>query len=209
MILSVNDVLRLGLQAGRMTLEEQQSKGRDACVAIFMGVYGSSPEVVQSLWNDLSNTTINSARIPDSEKNQKGVKSFFMGLYLLWVYPKNARCIELHFSPVAEKSTRGEPLWIWVRRFAALLPSKIKWLPHLNHPNGAVFIVSVDGTDCKAWERRNHPTLPYDPAMYSHKFKHGGYKYEVAVAVYEDQIVWVSDVSDCGRNDLTIFRDCI
>lgn len=207
MILSANDVLRLGLEVGRMSPEEQQSKGINACVAIFSGVYGSTPELVQSVWQDLLNTTIPTARIPNDERNYKGFKLFMMSLYLLFVYPRNARVIELHFSPVAEKDTRGEPIWIWIRRLEALLPSKICWINTLDDPNGAVFCISVDGTDCKTWERRNHPTLPYDPATYSQKFRHGGLKYEIGVAIFEDKIVWVSDVSDAGRNDITIFRE--
>ena len=207
MILSANDVLRMGLQVGNMTPEEQQSKGRNACVFIFNGVYGSAPETIQKVWTDLCNTTIVNARIPDSERSYKGYKMFMIGIYMLVSYPKNSRVIEMHFSPIAEKDTRGEPLWKWIRRLEALLPHKIKWLPTLDDPNGAVFIISVDGTDCKTWERRNHPTLPYDPATYSQKFKHGGVKYEIGVAVYENQIVWVSDASDAGRNDITIFRE--
>ena len=207
MILSPNDVLRLGLMVGRMTPEEQQSKGNHACVELFKGVYGSTPEVMQQIWEDLCTTQIPTAQIPDNEKNHKGFKMFMIANYQLWVYPRNARVIEMQFGPIPEKNTRGDPLWKWVRRLEALLPSKIKWLDSLNDPNGAVFIISVDGTDCKTFERRDHPTLPYNPRMYSQKFNHGGYKYEIGVAVYENKIVWVSNASDAGRNDITIFRE--
>ena len=207
MILSANDVLRLGLEVGNMTVEEQQSKGGDACIAIFAGVYSSPPELIQKVWEDLCNTAIPTARIPENEKNYKGFKLFMIAIYQLYCYPRNSRVLEMHFSPIAEKDTRGEPLWKWIRRIEALLPSKIHWTPSLDDPNGVVFIVSVDGTDCKTWERRDHPTLPYNPHSYSQKFKHGGVKYEIGVAVYEDKIVWVSNASDAGRGDITIFRE--
>ena len=207
MILSVNDVLQLGLRVAKMSDAEQQAKGQAACVAIFRGLYGPPPVVVQEVWEDLCNSTIATARIPDNEKIMKGFKMFMIALYFLWTYPKNARMIECHFSPIGQKNTRGEPLWKWIRRIEALLPSKIRWLESLDDPNGPIFTVSVDGTDCKTWEKRNHPTLPYDPGTFSQKFNHGAVKYEIGVAIFEDKIVWVSDVSRGGRSDITIFRE--
>jgi hypothetical protein len=41
----------------------------------------------------------------------------------------------------------------------------------LDDPTSQIFVVTVDGTDFKVWEKK-HATMPYDKAQYSHKFNH-------------------------------------
>ncbi len=43
--------------------------------------------------------------------------------------------------------------------------------------------MSVDGADFKVWEMK-HPTMPIDKGGYSHKFNHGGIKYEITIDIY-------------------------
>jgi hypothetical protein len=65
--------------------------------------------------------------------------------------------------------------------------------------------VTVDGTDFKV----NEPK-PFNPAYYSHKFKHAGVRYEVAVCIQTGYIVWVNGPFPCGAwPDLRIARDAL
>jgi hypothetical protein len=41
---------------------------------------------------------------------------------------------------------------------------------------------------------------------YSHKFNKAGLAYEVAVAIYHDQICWVNGPFPAGQNDMRIFK---
>lgn len=206
MILTANDVLERGLMIARLTEHEQEGLGAEKCRELFRSMYGSPPEVCAQMWQDLCNTDIPSAKIHQSEKNNKGFKLFMMAQYELWVYPKNRFLLQMQFYPVGEKDTYGHNLWKWISKICGLLVEKIKWLERFSDPDAEVFIVTVDGIDCRCWEKRNHPTMPFDKKAHSHKFSHAAYKYEIAVAVYSDHIVWVNGPFKGGKHDLTIFR---
>ena len=62
---------------------------------------------------------------------------------------------------------------------------------------------SVDGTDVRVQE-----PSPFDPLMYSHKFRASGIRYEVGVCIATGQIVWLNGPYKCGaKADVTIFRE--
>jgi hypothetical protein len=62
--------------------------------------------------------------------------------------------------------------------------------------------VTVDGTDFRV----NNPTH-YNKAWYSHKFKHAGLRYEVAVSIQKGDIVWIHGPFPAGDwPDIKIFR---
>ena len=206
MNLSPNDFCRMGLQFAKMTLPEQETKGVAKCYDLFRALYGSPPEVLSDLWEDLCITNIAAARVPVHEQNPKGLKMYLIANYFLWTYPRSAKLIEAHFAPIAEIDTRGRPLWKWIDRIAAILPDKIQWLPALDDPNEPAFIVSVDGVHCRTDERRDHPLFPMNRARYSQKYKHAGLTYEIGVAVYEQKIVWVNGPYQAGTNDLSMLR---
>lgn len=186
----------------------QGSLGRNKCREMFKEMYGSSPEVIASIWHDLMNTVVPNASCVAAEKTLDGYGCFLMALCFLWGYPRNATWLRVLFFPIGEKETRGEPLWRWVRKIQALLPTKIKFIDRFDDddPNNELFIIGVDGTDCKTWERQ-HELFPMDRQLMSHKFKHAALKYEIGVAVYENKIVWCNGPFPGGRHDLTIFRD--
>ena len=163
--------------------------------------------VIAQVWDDLCNTDIESAQIPESERNLNGLRQLLLAYYEIWSYPKNRRIIQLHFFPIGEKNTYGKNLWKWVGRVAELLPLKIRWLERFEDPNAEKFIVSIDGVDFRKNENRKHPTEPMDRQEMSHKFKHAAYKWEVAVALYSNHIVWVNGPFKGGENDLTILRN--
>lgn len=153
-------------------------------------------------------TDIVEARLTVKEKTHHGLKMFLIAHYYMWTYPRNRCLIEVHFSPIGEKDTYGKHLWHWIEKIRLLFPEKIFWPERFNSNDEDVeiFIITVDGTDCRTWEKQ-HDLFPIDRGMYSHKFKHAAWRYEIAVSVYEDQIVWVNGPKAAGRNnDLSIFR---
>ena len=68
--------------------------------------------------------------------------------------------------------------------------------------------MSVDGTDCQIeepWPFQKE----FSKMWYSHKFKGAGVRYELGVAIYSGDIVWINGPYECSVNDLTIFRDAL
>jgi hypothetical protein len=209
MLLSIQQVARHGLLSLGISVQHQESIGAAKCRVIFREMYDSSTEVVASLWYDLMNTNVPNAMCLDSEKSLTGFKTFLMAQCFLFGYPRNSTWLCVLFFPIGEKDTRGDPVWRWVRKVQALLPTKIKFLDRFDQPNNPdceTFIIGVDGTDCRTWEKK-HDIFPMDRQLYSQKFSHAALKYEIGVAIFEDKIVWVNGPFPGGRHDLTIFRE--
>ena len=85
-----------------------------------------------------------------------------------------------------------------------VFPSQICWENRLRMaPAGQLnCFVTVDGTDCQICEPK-----PFDTKWFSHKFKAAGLRWEVAVAIYSGDIVWINGPYPCGRwPDINIFR---
>jgi len=200
-VLTGLDALRLGLEFLKMPEEEQETYGPDKCEEFFNAAYGSHSEIIAEIWADLQPTLL------EKERTRTGLKSFFMALYLLYCYPRNAKLIQVHFGPVGEVKTRGRPIWSWVENIASLFASKIGWHPRLDDVNeGQEFILSVDGVDFRTYERRDHPLYPIDRQRCSHKFKHAALKYQIALSISEDKIIWISQQAIGGVHDLTHIR---
>jgi hypothetical protein len=171
----------------------------------FKAHYGSSPDVLANQWYDLTTVDLPGLEFTEKDKSEKGLKMFFVAHHFLWAYPKNGKILASAFS-VCERTVQGENLWRWVRMIAALKATKIVWpAEEYNDPNSQIFIISVDGTDFKVWERK-HPMMPYDKGHYSHKFNHGALKYEIAMDVYRSKVVWISGPHRAGLHDKTIFE---
>lgn len=69
------------------------------------------------------------------------------------------------------------------------------------------FTVTVDGTDFPIWEVRT-VNRTIDSKWYSHKFGGPGLRYEIALAIYSDHVVWVNGPFPCGsHSDLKIYKD--
>jgi hypothetical protein len=83
---------------------------------------------------------------------------------------------------------------------------KIKWPDRFDDADTEIFILTVDGTDCRIWEPK-HPTLSIDKSYYSHKFHKGGLRYELGISVQGDQLVWMNGPFNCGEADGAIFEN--
>ena len=129
---------------------------------------------------------------------------FFIAHYFLWTYPKNSRILASRFK-CCEKYARGEHLWRWIAKIAALKEKKIVWDADMDASNTAIFALSLDGTDFRVWEKK-HPFLNQDRQHCSKQFKHGALKYEVAMSVFKPRVVWIYGPHRGGEHDMTIFR---
>lgn len=203
MLLSPDDVLKRGL--GYVGVCWRNSS-KEANLLQFSKHYGARPLDLAEMWYDLTATDIPGAMLEQNEKTVSGFKSFMIAHYFLWVYPKNANLLASRFR-VCEKYARGESLWMWIRRIAALKKKKIVWpTNHFNSHQTERFIVSVDGTDFKIWEPK-HPTLPIDKGHCSHKFNHAALKYEIVLAVKRPKCVLINGPFRGGFHDLDMVRN--
>ena len=92
--------------------------------------------------------------------------------------------------------------WAAVRDISHL--SVIDFHQRLSHANRSHIVhMSVDGTDFRIRE-----PSPFNPMWYSHKFNGAGLRYEVAVGLCDEGIVWVNGPFPCGSwPDLRIARE--
>ena len=149
-LLSPSDVLRKGLAFLGVQFKSANQNNLE-----FHKHYGSAPLDLAEMWYDLTVTDIPEAQMDDKEKSEMGFKMFMITHFWLWTYPKNAHLIASRFKTCV-RYLRGEPLWKWIERIAALKVKKIIWDHSLEDANTEVFAISLDGTDFRMWERK-HP----------------------------------------------------
>ena len=190
---TVAQILERGLRILKFPEEQLAGKTDKWKNKMFYAAYGSPPNAIQQLWDDLIDTDIVEARLDDDDQNHAGLRMLLIANHYLWTYPRSSKLLEMHFSPIRESETYGNGLWRWIEKIASLMPSRIHWFDELDDPESQPFVVTVDGIDCKINEIRNqHPQCNFDPQLHSHKFKSAAWKCEMAVAIHSDNIVWVN-----------------
>lgn len=189
-----------------VSTEEIESRSIECNKNEFKAHFGPSPRTAAAVWNDLCSTNIVDAQLSPNEKNEKGLHCFLMALHFIWANPKNRFILKRRFN-VSEKQASGEALWKWVERIAALESSVIIWPQEtFSDNNGPRFILTVDTKDFKCWEKK-HPLYNMDRSYASKKNgMHAGFKFEVALSVFTDQIAWINGPFKATTHDLTIFR---
>jgi hypothetical protein len=170
--------------------------------------YGSSPLDIADIWYDLVHD--GGRYLPDElqlkvkEKNEKGFRQYMAGHTFLWTYPKNSSLLSTA-TGLCERKCRGEHIWIWVERIAALKAKKIRWEDVNSADNLEVFAISTDGVDCKLREEK-HAFLPRDNSACSHKMNSAAAKYEVVLSVQRAKCVHIAGPFKGGVSDLEMFR---
>jgi hypothetical protein len=196
MLLSPDQVLKYGLTFLAMRF----TRWHDARMALeFHRHYGSPPlDLADHLPKELQ-------FLNEKEKSEKGLKRYFVAHFFLWAYPKNVSMLSSRFKGVCDKYFQGEPLWVWIRRSAALKSKKIVWDDNVANPkNLEIFCITIDGTDFKINEPK-HRTLPRDKGACSHKMQHAAAKYEIALAVHRPKCVHLTGPFFGGTRDLEMF----
>jgi hypothetical protein len=143
-------------------------------------------------------TDIPGAKLEEKDKSEK--KGFMVAHHFLWTYQKNANLLSSHFG-ISERGSRGDPVWSWIARIAAL--NAVKIVKDTSATD--IFIMTLDGTDFRMWETK-HPTLNQNPQMCSKKFNHAAVKYEIGLSPYRNQIMWLKGPVNGGKHDMTLFR---
>jgi hypothetical protein len=186
-VLSPQDILRKGFHFLNGLPNNFTGEWTQQRTDHFKSCYGSSPVVLANQWYDL-NTVDFDLGFTEADRTDKGLKMFFVAHHFLWAYPKNLKLLAAAFG-MSKSMVEGEKLWRWIRMIAGLKRIKIVWPEEqYNNPRGQIFIISVDGTDFRVWEKK-HPLFPYDKGQYSHKYNHGGLKYEIAIDIFTGRVV--------------------
>jgi DDE superfamily endonuclease len=203
-LLSPTDVRNKGLKCLNSSSAAARQTTSAAANTEFHKHFGSSPLDLADMWYDLNTTDIPGAQLEEKDKSENGFKMFMAAHHFLWTYPKNAELLASRFG-ICERYSRGDPLWMWIKKIAALQAKKILWDNSLTkQPNN--FLISVDGIDFRMWERK-HPTLPVNTKDCSKKFNHGAVKYELACSIFHAKCVWINGPFRGGKHDMTVFRE--
>ena len=127
-------------------------------------------------------------------------------MYYLKAY--DTECLMASRFNLSEETVR-KWVWFYIDNIQALMPTKVSWPEEFNDPNDIdvpFFICTVDGTHCQINEPV-HPTWNKNTKYYSHKFKRAAVNYEIAIATFENKIVWVRGPIPAGKHDIRVFRE--
>lgn len=161
----------------------------------FREAYNLSPEACQKVYQDLSGLT------GDDRIENPCITQLFRTLRWLKTYPTENN--EAGHNGCSAKTSR-KYRWIYVSAIFALSKKKIKWPFELNGGNVPleVFLATVDGTHCLIYEPRKFPGKEWC----SYKFKKAGLAYEVAVGVWNGNIVWINGPFPASTGDNLIYQ---
>jgi hypothetical protein len=135
-------------------IDPQQRWSKEKRSLNFKEHYGSTPLSLAHVWYDITVFDFDaSLKLKDFEKEQRGFMMFMVANFYVWTYPKNTGLIAAHFD-IGKYYCQGRPLWIWIEQVAALRAKKIVWISELDDPNAECFVVTIDGTDFKTWEKK-------------------------------------------------------
>jgi hypothetical protein len=124
-------------------------------------------------------------------------------LYALYFLKKYPTAHALAGKCNQTEKTVLDRAWRYVRAIQALKERKIRWIFDDEGGNyNEYFILSVDGVHCRIHEPRTQPSSGW----YSKKFNKAGLTYELGVAVFHNNIVWVNGPFPAGQNDMRMFR---
>lgn len=177
--------LALGLRIAGYTLRPLSMRTQ---LRRFREMFGCHPKVVRELWYDLKE---------NAPTNGTKIAHLFWALFFLRKYPTDGDMAgRLGKDPTTIRK------WVWTIIFGLqeLKADKIRFPS--NNEFELVFILSVDGTDCRIQEPR-----PFSKTWFSQKFKGPAVKYEVALDVLTGRCVWINGPFRGSKNDVTIYRE--
>jgi hypothetical protein len=190
--LTSHQLLRLGLEAVGFDVPWQRRTNASVNLQRFRASFGAGPGACASIFSDLQTTAIADARITKPN-------SFYFLVAINWLatYKKEAE-IAGYFK--ADEKTLRLHIKKYVNAIAALKLQKIAWQDLDDHDE--IFAISVDGVHCRIYEPRKQPSARWC----SHKFKQAGVSYEIGLAVYTSQVVWIAGPFQAADHDLTTYQ---
>jgi hypothetical protein len=126
--------------------------------------YGPLAEVLAAQWNNLCGIDNPFIELTVRDKIAR-FTSFLQAHHWLWTWPRNS--VDLCFGKATWKCECHEP-WDWIEKIALLAAKVISWDKGFDYPECQTHIISIDGFDMMAWERKQ-AYLSNDPAFCSHK----------------------------------------
>jgi len=206
-ILTKDEVLRKGLAYVGVDHAIQCKWSESKLEEYFHKHYGSSSLVVATTWNELCVTAIRGAELVKREKSEKGFIRYLAAHFFLWTYPKNIVIMVTQFRLlICERYLEGKELWRWPKKIAVLKSLKIVWRDRLNDGSTAHLALSVDGVNQASFEKK-HPRYNKNQPYYDHKSNGCGFKHEIALEVYHDQIAWIKGPFRAGKHDNVVFGE--
>lgn len=208
MLLSVNDVTRIALpyiagkDAGEATLTLSKEKQDEEMLSF----YGTPAAVLANQWEMLCTSEDPLLRLQNKEKSFTGFKSFLRAHFWLWARPRNTMIFAAAFR---EKSWQcyGHELWDWIERIAALLDEVVAWDDELSQAQ-CTYVATIDGVDFASWEVK-HPEKTQDPQFWTYKYNRCGFRYMIAVSVYQNKIIGVYGPFRGAYPEIDIFREFV
>jgi len=202
MILSPSEVRMKGLEQIGVRRFPRTTASQEL---LFRQHYGSSSITLADMWCDLHETDLQDAKLTSDESTPYGFKMFLMAHFFLWTYPKNRGIIQSRFH-MNKNYCGGKHLWRWIKKFQAMKEEVIIWGDYLDDPDTEKYALTVDCTDLRNWEPASHPFYNVDRQEMSSKHKHAAKKFEIALAVFHQQIAFISGPYSGGTHDLKVFR---
>ena len=160
-------------------------------ISRFRDHYYADPRTVELVYLDLS----------EDDDDNVNPKHLLLSFYYLKRYPTKHG-----LAAFLDETEKTGLKWahIYVRKIQKLKEKKIKWLFDddniANHPEN--FILSVDGIHCQIFEPRITPSTGW----FSSKYNKAGLVYEIGIAIYHNQVVWIAGPYPAGHNDIMIFK---
>lgn len=193
-----DEILYKGLKLVHFTSKQIKKAKRKRNYVRFKGHFGSHPDVIAVLWEDLQTTAINEARLDSKNRN---IEHFLMAMHHLKRYPRGLEREATFGMPV---NAATDLIWYYIEKVRALLPQKVYW-PSDNFGSDK-WVITVDGTHCWIQEPK-HPTWSMDPEYYSHKYGKAGLCYELGISLWEGRLVWLNGPFPAGFSDRKIFKE--
>jgi hypothetical protein len=162
----------------------------------FRGHFGSNPNVIAEILEDLQTTEVEEAYVPSEKLN---IDHFLMAMHHLKRYPTE---IEREAIFNISHMWGRNSCWFYIEKVQALKAQKITW-PEDDFGDD-IWAITVDGTHCWIQEPQ-HPTWSQDRKYYSHKYNKAGLNYELGISLWQSRLVWMKGPTKAGGNDLQVF----
>lgn len=200
MDISEDAVLERGLLIAGFDHRRQQRVKRATNVTRFRTWFGSRPNLVVQVWNNLQTSDDQEVRTEGTVKN---FESLLLAMFFLRRY--QPELISAGIFKINEKSVR-ERQWEFVKKISALKHVKIVWPDNWGEDeNTPYFLYTVDGVHALFHEVQ-HGTESKDPSYYSHKTKSASLAYELALHLWEPRLIHMYGPVPAGQSDLALFR---
>lgn len=205
---NADQILRIGLELAYSKIKPDRIARWKTHTKLqrFSCHYGlGNPLAYATIYMDLQRYGL--MRPEDSPKPDKNLVHFLWCYNYLKRYPTNEQASG-DFG-VCDK-TAVKYVWDMIFRIQALKPCKIMfpaaWNPTLDPSQiQTIYIASVDGIHCPIQERQSEE-YSKDKKYWSHKTNSPCYSYEIAAALYEQEILSVRGPYPAGTSDETIFN---